>query len=122
MRRVAALQWIGLFVAPTAWWGQHLIGQAIAQAQCSVANTTWHVSNREWQVGLLTGAGLLILASEAAAVAAYRETREADHESPPPLGRIQLISIAAMTANVLFLVIVLLDGIASIIDTACRQS
>lgn len=122
MRRVAVMQWIGLFVAPLAWWGQHLIGQAIAQAQCSVANTTWHVSNRAWQIGLLVGAGLLILASEAAAVAAYRRTDEEDYESPPPVGRIQLISVAAMTTNLIFLVIVLLDGIASIVDTQCRQS
>jgi hypothetical protein len=122
MRRVNVMQWVGLFVAPLAWWGQHLIGQAIAQAQCSVANSTWHVSNRAWQIGLLVGAGLLILASEAAAVAAYRDTKDEDYESPPPAGRVQLIAIAAMTTNLIFLVIVLLDGIASILDIQCRQS
>jgi hypothetical protein len=122
MRRAAVLQWIGLFVAPAAWFAQHAIGQAISQVRCSEANTTWGVSNTAWQIGLLIGAGLLILVSEGAAVTAYLGTREGGHESPPPLGRIQLISVAAMTTNLIFLVIVVLDGIASIVDVACRQS
>lgn len=122
MRRASTLQWIGLFVAPFAWLAQHLIGQAASQASCSTANTVWGLSNTAWQVGLLVGAGLLILVSEAAAVVAFLHTREGDHDSPPPLGRIQLVSVASMTTNLLFLVIVLLDGIASIVDIACRQS
>jgi len=117
------LQWLGLLVAPWAWFGQHVIGQAIAQAACSAANASWGVSNRAWQIVLLAVAGALILVSEAAAVAAFRATRTSDHyESPPPLGRAQLISIAAMTTNALYLVIVLLDGVASIADAQCRGS
>ena len=123
MRRAAFLQWIGLFVAPLAWIGQHLIGQGISQVSCSKANTTWGVSNTEWQIVLLVVAGLLILLSEGAAIAAFRATRsQGDHDSPPPIGRIQLISVASMCTNVLFLVIVVLDGTASIVDIACRQS
>jgi hypothetical protein len=119
---VGILQWLGLFVAPLTWFGQHLLGQAISQASCSTANTTWGVSNDAWQIGLLIGASLLILLSEGAAVAAFRSTREGDHDSAPPLGRIQLIAVAAMATNLIYLVIVLLDGVASIIDIACRQS
>ncbi len=124
MTRVAGkLQWLGLLVAPWAWFGQHVIGQAVAQAACSAANVSWGVSNRTWQIALLAAAGALILVSEAAAVAAYRATRTADaYESPPPLGRAQLIAIAAMTTNLLYLVIVLLDGVASIVDAQCRGS
>jgi len=123
MRRAAVLQWIGLLVAPLTWIAQHAIGQGISQVSCSEANTTWGVSNTEWQIALLVVAGLLILLSEGAAIAAYRATRtQGGYDSPPPLGRIQLISIASMCTNVLFLVIVLLDGVASIVDIACRQS
>jgi hypothetical protein len=35
---------------------------------------------------------------------------------------VQLIAIGAMTTNLIYLVIVLLDGIASIVEIACRQS
>lgn len=122
MRRASVLQWIGLFVAPFTWIAQHAIGQGISQVSCSEANTTWGVSNDEWQIVLIVVSGLLILVSEGAAIAAFRSTREGDHESPPPLGRIQLISVATMCTNFLFLVIVLLDGVASLVDIACRQS
>ena len=122
MRRASVLASLGLFVAPFAWLGQHLVGQAASTASCSPANGTWGMSNTAWQIGLLVGAGVLILLAEAAAVAAYRSTRSGDYESAPPLGRIQLVSVASMCTNLLFLVIVLLDGIASIVDIACRQS
>jgi hypothetical protein len=121
-RALAALQWVGFFVAPAAWFAQHVVGQAIAQASCSVANTSWGVSNRAWQIVLLAGACTLILLSEAAAVAIFRGTEESSYQSPPPEGRVRLIAIAAMTTNLIYLVIVLLDGIASILDTGCRQS
>jgi hypothetical protein len=116
------LQWLGVFVAPLAWIGQHAVGQAAAQVSCSAANTSWSISNDAWQIGLLVGAGLLILASEAAAIAVYRGTKEASYQSPPPSGRFQLFSIAAMATNLILLVIVLLDGIASVVDIACSQS
>lgn len=122
MRRAFLLQWIGLFVAPAAWFGQHVIGQGIAQASCSEANTIWGVSNTEWQIVLLVVSGLLILLSEAAAIASFRTTLPSSYESPPPLGRVQLVSVASMCTNFLFLVIVVLDGTASLVDIACRQS
>ncbi len=115
------LPWMGLFVAPAAWFGQHAVGQAIAQASCSAANLSWGISNRTWQVVLLVGASVLILAAEAAAVVAFRATEPLSYQSPPPAGRARLIAIAAMTTNLIYLVIVLLDGIASIVDIQCRQ-
>jgi len=120
-RAVQLFQFVGFFVAPAAWFAQHLIGQAISQASCSTVAVSWGVSNRAWQIVLLATACTLILLSEAAAVAAFRSTG-ASYESPPPEGRIRLIAIAAMTTNLIYLVIVLLDGVASIVDIACRQS
>jgi hypothetical protein len=114
------LQWLGLFVAPWAWFLQHLIGQGVSAATCTQANLTWGISNDAWQIGLMIGAGLLILLSEGAAVVAFRATRGTSYEDAPPLGRVQLIAIAAMATNLIYLVIVLLDGIASIVDVGCR--
>jgi hypothetical protein len=122
LQRLAILQWAGLFVAPAAWLGQHLIGQAVAQLRCSVANTQWNVSNTAWQIVLLVVSATLILASIGAAVAVFRATSDADYTSAPPVGRMQMFAIAAMTTNLLLLVIVLLDGIASVVDITCRQS
>jgi hypothetical protein len=122
LRRVAVLQWLGLFVAPAAWFGQHLIGQAVSQASCARVNTAWGISNVTWQIVLIVVAGSLILLSEAAAVAAFLGTREASYEEPPPIGRMQLVAIAAMATNLLYLVIVLLDGVASVVHAGCVQS
>ena len=120
-RAVQRFQFVGFFVAPAAWFAQHLIGQAISQASCSTVDASWGVSNRAWQIVLLAVACTLILLSETAAVAAFRSTG-ASYESPPPEGRIRLIAIAAMTTNLIYLVIVLLDGVASIVEIACRQA
>jgi hypothetical protein len=121
LRRVAVLQWLGLFVAPLAWFAQHMIGQAVSQASCDRVNEAWGISNDAWQIVLLAVAGSLILLSEAAAVAAFLGTRDGSYEEPPPLGRMQLIAIAAMTTNLLYLVIILLDGVASIVNVGCAQ-
>jgi hypothetical protein len=121
-RRLLVLQWVGVLVAPFAWFAQHVIGQGVAQARCSVANQTWGISNDLWQIGLMAVFGGLIVLSELAAVATYRATRAASYQSPPPPGRFQMFSIAAMSTHFLFLVILLLDGTASILSTMCRQS
>ena len=116
-----ALAWVGLFVAPGAWFGQHVIGQAISQASCSAVNASWGVSNRTWQIALLVVASVIILLSEGAAVTVFRRTQDVSYEHAPPIGRVRLIAIAAMTTNLLYLVIVLLDGIASIVETGCKS-
>jgi hypothetical protein len=122
LRRIAFLQWLGLFVAPAAWIAQHAIGQAVSNASCARVNDAWGISNDTWQIVLMIVAGGLILLSEAAAVAAFLGTREESYEDAPPLGRMQLIAIAAMSTNLIYLVIVLLDGIASLVHSGCVQS
>ena len=122
LRRLSILSWLGFFVAPATWVAQHGIGQGAADTSCSVAGIHWGVSNTAYQVGLLIGASLLILLAEAAALVVVRATSDASYESPPPVGRIRLVAIAAAATNLIFLVIVLLDGIASIVLHTCANS
>ena len=122
LQKLAVLQWVGVLVAPFAWFGEFLVAQAIGQVSCSTANVRWDVSNDAWQITLMVGAGLLILVSEAAAVAVYRGTRESSYLSPPPVGRLRLIAVAAMATNLISLAIVLLGGIASVVDVGCTGS
>ena len=49
-------------------------------------------------------------------------TRDLGYTDPPPSGRIRFFAIAALAANVVFLMIVLLDGVASIVDRVCQQA
>lgn len=120
-RKVEVLQWLGFFVAPAAWISQHLIGQGIGQVACSNANTTWELSNTEWQIVLCIVSGLLILLSLGAAIATFVMTRSASYEDPPAIGRVQLFAIAAITTNSLLFIVVMLDSAASITNIACRM-
>jgi hypothetical protein len=43
-------------------------------------------------------------------------------DEPGPLGRIHFFAQAALLGNVLFLVIVVLDGVAAVHELPCRQS
>jgi hypothetical protein len=122
LRKLSLLQWFGLFAAPWIWVAQHGIGQGAAQVSCTAPGQHWGVSNDAYQIVLMIVGGLVILASEAAAFVVFRGTSDASYESPPPVGRIRMIAVATMTTNLIFLVIILLDGIASVVDIACRNS
>ena len=131
LRQLSIVQWTGVMVAPLAWTGQHVVGYGVGQARCEVG-VAWHIGFDTWQLALLAAAGLLILISEAAAVTVFVATREVNYgDGPPddgrlagvvPASRLHFFATAAMVANVLFLAIVLLDGLASVFDSLCVQS
>jgi hypothetical protein len=132
LRRLSVLQWLGVVVAPLAWTGQHVVGYGVGQARCSVAGTNWGIGFDTWQLAILAAAALLILLSEAAAVTVFRATREVNYgDGPPqegrwagvvPYSRLHFFATAAMVANVLFLTVVLLDGLGSVFGSLCAQS
>ncbi|HZS31437.1 MAG TPA: hypothetical protein VFA37_09290 [Gaiellaceae bacterium] len=132
VRRLNVVQWIGVVVAPAAWALQHVVGYGIAQARCSVGGEHWGISNTVWELALLACVVVLVLISEAAAVAVFRATREANYgDGPPGSGRwngalpetrLHFFATTAMVANVLFLAILLMDGIASALEKACVGS
>ena len=131
LRRLSIVQWLGVMVAPLAWTGQHVVGYGVGQARCEVG-VAWNIGFDTWQLAILAAAGVLILISEAAAVTVFVATREVNYgDGPPddgrlagvvPASRLHFFATAAMVANVLFLAIVLLDGLASVFDSLCVQS
>ena len=122
VRTLAILQWIGLLVGAGVWVGQHVVGFGVTQAACGAGGAHWGITNNVWQASLMGASVLAILGAEAAAVTVFVATRESSYEAEPPLSRIRFFAIAAMVANVIFLMIVLLDGVASISNVACRQA
>ena len=131
LRQLSVVQWVGVMVAPLAWTGQHIVGYGVGQARCEVG-ANWGIGFDAWQLAIVVAAGLLILVSEAAAVTVFLATREVNYgDGPPedgrwagvvPLSRLHFFATAAMVANVLFLAIVLMDGLASVFDSLCVQS
>jgi uncharacterized membrane protein YeiB len=122
LRRLSVLQWFGLLGAALAWTGVHVIGYGVAQAKCSTVGGRWDIAHDTWQVTLAAVGVVIVLAAEAAAIAVFRATRAADDQDPPPDGRLHFFATAAVVANVIFLVIIVLDGLGSTLDTLCRQS
>ena len=132
LRQLSVVQWVGVMVAPLAWTGQHVVGYGVGQARCEVGAMNWGIGFDTWQLAILAAAGLLILTSEAAAVTVFLATREVNYgDGPPddgrwagvvPFSRLHFFATAAMVANVLFLAIVLMDGLASVFDSLCVQS
>ncbi|HKU55490.1 MAG TPA: hypothetical protein VJP41_00550 [Gaiellaceae bacterium] len=132
VRRLSVVQWLGVMVAPLAWAAQHVVGYGVGEARCSVAGMGWGVVYDTWQLAIMAAAGLLIVASEAAAVTVFVATRETNYgDGPPgdgrwggavPYTRLHFFAITAMVANVLFLTAVLLDGLDSVFVSLCAQS
>jgi heme/copper-type cytochrome/quinol oxidase subunit 2 len=122
VRRLAVLQWVGLVLGAVVWAGQHLAGWGLTEATCDSGNVAWSIQHDLWQALLMAAAIALVLVAEAAAVAVFRETGGASYEDAAPLGRLRFFAIAAMAANVIFLMIILLDGLAAIFNVACRQA
>lgn len=133
VKTLGILQWVGLLLGAGVWLSQHYFGYSVAEASCSVGSSRWGISNPAWQ-GVLMGCALaLVLGAEAAAITVFRQTRGADFGDGPaeedtrfhgalPYSRIHFFATGAMVANLLFAIIIVLDGTATIVNAACRQS
>ncbi|MFL5941798.1 MAG: hypothetical protein ACJ75L_00865 [Gaiellaceae bacterium] len=131
LRQLSIVQWIGVVVAPVAWTAQHVVGYGVGQARCGVG-AGWGIGFDTWQLAIGGAAVLLILVSEAAAVLVFLATRETNYgDGPPgegrwggrtPYARLHFFATTALVANVLFLVMVLMDGLLSTFAPLCAQS
>ena len=114
-----------------AWTGQHIVGYGVGEARCKVG-ASWGVGYDTWQLAILAAAVVLVLVSEAAAVTVFLATREANYGDGPagdgrcggavPYTRLHFFAMAAMVANLLFLTVILLDGLGSVASSLCVQS
>ena len=114
------LQWFGLLGAALAWTGQFVVGQGMGYAVCSAGGRGWGIDTPVWQLTMTASAGLIAVLAEAAAVALLVMTRTSDNE--PPTGRHVFFVYAAVPANLIFLAIILLSGIASVYHLPCTQA
>jgi hypothetical protein len=66
--------------------------------------------------------GIVVIVAWLAAFVVFRETRTVDLDAPGPLGRIHFFAQAALLGNLLFFVIVVLDGVGAVRELPCHQS
>jgi hypothetical protein len=109
------LQWFGLFGAALTWTAQLVIGFGVAVARCGAANAVLGVDVRSWQLALTAVGVALVLLAEAAALTTLWETRAVDYDDPAPDGRRHFFAVAAALGNLLFLVAIVLSGVAAVV-------
>jgi hypothetical protein len=122
LRRLSVAQWFGTLGAAAAVAGHFLAGAGLGVANCNPAGASWDLPYRSVQIGLVVAGGLVVLAAEACALYVFRATRGLDDEAPPPEGRMHFFATAAIAANLIFLMIIALNGLASIVDRTCQQA
>jgi hypothetical protein len=116
------LQWVGLFGAALVWTAQLVIGFGVAVARCGPANSVLMVDLRTWEWSLMGAALAFVLLSEAAALATLWETRAVHYDDAAPDGRRHFFALAAALGNLLFLVAIVLSGVASATHQLCHPA
>ena len=116
--RLEVLQWYALLGGALAWTAEHVLGFFVSDGGCS-----GRVAHAALWGGVLTGFGVLaVVAAQAAAIVVYRATSGVGHDAPGPEGRLRFFAVAALVGNVLFLMLVGLDGLGSLTHLPCVQS
>jgi len=122
IRRLAMLQWLGFLGGGIVWWAEFLAGMSASAAVCNPGSGRWGVPYDTVQAALMAVGLACVLVAQAAAVTVFRATRDVGENAAPPQGRLHFFAAAALLANTIFLVIILLTGIATIVDRTCHQA
>lgn len=122
IERLSRLQWYGFLAGGMVWFGQFLAATASSQARCNPGSGRWNLPHDAIELALMVFGALVVGSALTASLIVYRETRGVDDQDAPPQGRIHFFATAAIAGNVIFLVIILLTGIATIVDRTCHQS
>jgi hypothetical protein len=117
--RLEILQWYALIGGALAWTAEHVLGYFVSVAGCSTSVGHWHVNLGLWESLLTVAALSAVLAAEAAALAVYRATASVDKDAPGPDGRLHFFAQAALLGNVLFFMLVVLDGAGVLYHANC---
>ena len=116
------LQWFGLLAGAAAWGAAHVLGYGLSETRCNSGSAGWDVALHGWEGALNGFAAAITLSAALAAGSVIVLTRGVSYEDDPPTGRIRFFAIAALIANVLFLVMVVLYAAGSIANDPCRQA
>jgi hypothetical protein len=122
VRRLSQLQWFGFLAGGTIWFVAFLAGVGASSARCNPASRRWSLAHDAIELGLMLFAALVVGAAGVASAVVFRATRDVEEQEAPPLGRVHFFSAAACAGNLIFLVIILLTGIAAIVDRTCHQA
>ena len=122
LRRLAFLQWVGILGGGSVWFASFLAGTGVSQAVCNPASGRWGIPHDTVELGITVFALVLIAAAEAVSIIVFRATRGVGEDDPPPHGRMHFFASAALVSNLIFFMVILLAGIATIVDRTCHST
>ncbi len=122
VRRLEFLQWFGFVAGGTIWFTEFIVGVGASEAVCNPASARWGIPHDVVQIALLAFAALCVACAEVAAVLVFRSTRDAEEQGPPPHARMRFFAAGAMAGNLVFFMIILLTGVATVADRLCHQA
>jgi hypothetical protein len=122
VRRLSRLQWVGFLVGGPVWFIEFLAATGASQAVCNPASGRWNIPHDALQIALMSFAAVCVLVALAASAIVFRATYDVEEQEAPPPGRIHFFAAASLGGNVIFLMIILLTGIATIVDRTCHQA
>ena len=122
LRRLSVLQWAGFLVGGLVWFAEFLAGLGTTQAACNPASGRWGIPLDTVELSLMAFGLLAVGAAQLAALTVFRATRDVGEQAPPPHGRLHFFASAALAGNAIFFVIILLSGVAAVVDRACHQA
>jgi hypothetical protein len=114
--RLNLLLLFAVLAAPLAWTAQIVVGYGIGDAGCSVAGMRWGVDERSATAALFGATGAIALAG--LAVALWLE-RTAPRNAR---GRIAFLATGGILISVVFLVLIVLSGVAALALEECRPA
>jgi hypothetical protein len=121
VQRLSRLQWFGLFAGAVMLAAGHILGIGLTYAECNVGGGRWGIANDPWEIAILLTAALVMLLAAAASATVIVRTQGTSYDDDPPLSRIRFFAIAALIANVIFTIVVLLDLVGNVFNAVCRQ-
>jgi hypothetical protein len=113
--------WFGLLGAPVAWTAQQLLGFGFFEGACNSGGMLWGIDPRTWEIAVTAGAGAVALAAEAAALVVWRDTRAPASETSPA-GRIHFFAAGSLAVGVIFLGVILMNGLGAVYHPGCQQA
>lgn len=119
-KRLAQLQWFGLFAGAIGLAIGNTLGFGLTLAQCNVGSGRWGIANDPWEEALLLTAAFVMVLAGVASFTVIARTSSVSYEDDPPLSRIRFFAIAALVANVLFTGIMMLELLGNVLNSACR--
>lgn len=119
---LAARMWFGLAGAPLSWAAEHVSGIMFTQADCANSTKTGGFPFDRWAIVMTAVTATLALLALLCALDVLAEARESDYHSAPPLGRTNFLATIGATVAPLFLILILMSGIAAVLISGCHQS